>query len=80
MAIRHFSGDARKIRPDAISEIVAVTFRNRLCAGKSYNPGAFQRIVKSVEGRQVTQEALINRLQAAFRIEERNRCYSYWGA
>jgi hypothetical protein len=64
-----------------IEEVVAVTMRNCLGMGKSYNPGAFQRIVSAAKSREFgSAEMLINRLCAAFRIEERNRFQSYWGA
>ena len=63
----------------AVTEIVSITMRERVAHGFSYNPGASQAIISSVQGCK-SRRAILNRIAVAFRLQERERCLSYWGA
>lgn len=67
------------IRKFALEEIVITTMLNRINSGRSYNSGAVQRIVQAAS-QVVGSNAIIARLEAAFRLEERYRALAYWGA
>ncbi len=61
-----------------LEEIVKTTMRNRIGMGKSFNSGAFQRIVK--DPIPTDPESAINCLERRIRIEEIRPKLNYWGA